>query len=110
MSDADDRYRWVPVGPPTAPALAPACRVVVEGCELALFAVGGAHYAIDCSCPHAGGSLAEGDVRGTEVACPWHGWRFDLATGACKTVPEAGVQVYPVRLQDGVLEVGLPRA
>lgn len=41
-------------------------RVEVEGQPLALFNVGGTFYAIDNTCTHVGGPLAEGTVEGEE--------------------------------------------
>ncbi len=32
-------------------------------------------------CPHMQGPLDTEPLQGLEVACPWHGYRFDLATG-----------------------------
>lgn len=32
-----------------------------------------------------GGPLGEGEVDGTCVVCPWHGWRYDLETGVSPT-------------------------
>ena len=37
-----------------------------------------AHLAL---CPHQLGPLAEGELKNGEVTCPWHGYRFSLATG-----------------------------
>ena len=34
-------------------------------------------------CPHALGTLGEGEVDGAVIRCPWHGYRFDLRTGRC---------------------------
>jgi len=48
---------------------------------VALFNVDGTIYALDGVCPHAGGPLGEGTLRGTMVTCPWHGWQFDVTTG-----------------------------
>ena len=48
---------------------------------IALFNCDGTFYAIEDTCPHAGASLAEGDLEGTEVYCPWHSARFDVTTG-----------------------------
>jgi nitrite reductase/ring-hydroxylating ferredoxin subunit len=38
-------------------------------------------FAIEDACNHAGASLSEGQRRGRCVACPMHGYRFDLTTG-----------------------------
>ena len=32
-------------------------------------------------CPHLGGPLADAPVENGCIACPWHGYRFDLRTG-----------------------------
>ena len=48
---------------------------------VALFNVDGTFYALDGVCPHAGGPLAEGTLRGTVITCPWHGWQFDVCNG-----------------------------
>ena len=45
-------------------------------------------------CPHRGGPLARGVVQdGRVVRCPMHGWRFDLATGACKSSVGKSVKI-----------------
>jgi len=43
--------------------------------------VDGSPFAIEDACNHAGASLSEGDRKGTRVACPMHGYLFDLTTG-----------------------------
>jgi nitrite reductase/ring-hydroxylating ferredoxin subunit len=43
--------------------------------------VDGQPCAIEDACNHAGASLAEGERLGACVACPMHGYVFDLATG-----------------------------
>ncbi len=45
------------------------------------------YYAIKNSCTHLGGPLAQGKLEGHVVECPWHGSRFDLATGEVKRGP-----------------------
>ena len=52
--------------------------VEFEGRIYALFNVDGVISAIDGICPHQGGPLADGQVQGTTVTCPWHGWQFDV--------------------------------
>jgi nitrite reductase/ring-hydroxylating ferredoxin subunit len=81
--------------------------------ELALFAVGGTYYAIDADCPHQGAGLEDGDVEelgsgGACVACPRHGWCFELHTGFCEDLDDYAVGVYRVReLRGGHLCVAL---
>jgi nitrite reductase/ring-hydroxylating ferredoxin subunit len=43
--------------------------------------VGAEPVAIEDSCNHAGASLSEGTRRGDCVACPMHGYVFELRTG-----------------------------
>ena len=38
--------------------------------------------AIANTCSHLGGPLGEGSRDGDVVACPWHGSKFDLCSGA----------------------------
>lgn len=80
-----------------------------DGCLLAVFnAGGGRFYACSALCPHEDGPLAEGWVEAGAVVCPWHGFDFDLATGRCRVDADLGVQVYPVRVSGGDVEVDLP--
>jgi nitrite reductase (NADH) small subunit len=55
--------------------------IVVGERVVALFNIEGTLYALDGVCPHQGGPLAEGEVTGCVVTCPWHGWQFDVRTG-----------------------------
>jgi nitrite reductase (NADH) small subunit len=55
--------------------------VMADDQVVALFNADGTFYALDGVCPHAGGPLGEGTLRGTTVTCPWHGWQFDVKTG-----------------------------
>jgi nitrite reductase (NADH) small subunit len=50
----------------------------VNGQTLAVFNVDGAFHAIDNTCIHRGGPLSEGDLEGSVVTCPWHGWQYDV--------------------------------
>ena len=72
--------------------------VEAAGKQIALFNAGGAFYAIDNTCKHRGGPLAEGDVDGTTVTCPWHGWEYDITTGANLDDPSVKLGCYPVKL------------
>jgi nitrite reductase (NADH) small subunit len=81
--------------------------VTAEGKTLALFNVDGAYYAIDDACPDRGGPLSEGDLDGPVVSCPWHGWAWDVTTGANVNNPAVRIGCYPVILREGDLFVRL---
>lgn len=87
------------------------CRSVeLKDIGLALFNVEGEIYALDNTCPHAGGPLGEGTLEQEVVACPWHGWKFNVRTGQRLKNPNQAwtVQRYEVRVVDGAIQVLLP--
>lgn len=73
--------------------------VEVDGKSIAVFNVEGTYYAIDNTCVHRGGPLGEGDLEGDVVACPWHGWEYNVKTGACVNNASANVSCYPVTVE-----------
>ncbi|MBI4045007.1 MAG: Rieske 2Fe-2S domain-containing protein [Candidatus Diapherotrites archaeon] len=75
--------------------------VQANGKAIALYKKGGAFYALDNTCLHAGGPLGEGTLDGELVTCPLHGWQYHLKTGACETVPGMEVAVYKVKTENG---------
>jgi nitrite reductase/ring-hydroxylating ferredoxin subunit len=81
----------------------------VNGRVLALFNVDGNYYAIEDTCSHRGAPLSEGACEGTEVVCPWHGARFDLASGAHLSPPaRAGVGAFKVQIVGNEVHVEIP--
>lgn len=75
-------------------------RVVEAGGKtLALFNANGTYYALDNTCLHRGGPLGEGELEGTIVTCPWHGWRWDVSTGANTNNPAVKVSCFPVKVE-----------
>jgi nitrite reductase/ring-hydroxylating ferredoxin subunit len=75
------------------------------GAELALYNVEGSFYAVENFCPHRGAPLAEGNLCGATIECDWHGWRFDLRTGACLTNAGSAVETYEVIIEDGWIKI-----
>ena len=63
--------------------------VEVDERLIALIHAAGHFYALDDVCTHDGGPLSEGpvDPEGRTIACPRHGAKFDLKTGAALTMP-----------------------
>lgn len=74
--------------------------------EVALFNVDGELHAIENSCPHQGGPLAEGWMEGPTVTCPWHGWCFDVRTGKMTLGEFARVARFAVKCEDGAVWIG----
>ena len=78
--------------------------VEVNGKAIAVFNCDGAFYAIDNTCKHQGGPLGEGELEGTTVICPWHGWTYDVTTGVSPDDPDCAVDRYEVKVEgDSVL-------
>ncbi|CAM3995316.1 Rieske domain-containing protein [Novosphingobium lubricantis] len=69
-------------------------RASVNGTRIAVFLNDGAPIATAARCPHAQGPLHEGEVEAGILTCPWHGWTFDLASGACDDDPSLVLQRY----------------
>lgn len=63
--------------------------------------VNGTISAMDNVCLHRGGPLGQGMIEGNKVVCPWHGWRWDVKTGAADQNPNLKVVVYPVKFESG---------
>ncbi len=80
--------------------------VVVGGREIAVFNVAGSYYAVEGTCPHQGGPLAEGWLEGPLVTCPWHAWCFDVRTGRMVLAGDfCALDTFDVRVAGGDVEV-----
>jgi nitrite reductase/ring-hydroxylating ferredoxin subunit len=79
---------------------------------LAVFLVDGRVHVVDNQCRHVGSPLDAGPVVNGNVHCPWHGWAYDLESGALQTAfgERDGIRVYPCRVEDGLVKVVLDRA
>ena len=93
--------------------------VSIEGREFGIFNLHGTFRAVRSLCPHQGGPLCRGTLSGTNLPsrpgeyrrgregeilrCPWHGWEFDLLSGAAVFDPKVRVRLYPLELQEGEL-------
>ena len=81
--------------------------VEVEGKQIALFNCEGQFYAIDNTCKHRGGPLGEGELDGTTVTCPWHGWTYDVTSGQSPDDPDCAVDTYEVKVEGDDVMVGV---
>lgn len=76
---------------------------------LAIANVDGSLYAVDSTCPHAGGPLGEGQLAGHTLTCPWHGRSYDVRTGRSAIGESESVPTYPLSVSGGVVYL-LPSA
>ena len=86
--------------------------------KLALVLDGDVILAVEAWCPHLDGPLWEGSTARGQIACPWHGWRFSLKTGACVWSPKGDAEeaaettllVLATRIDaSGFVEVAIPQ-
>jgi nitrite reductase/ring-hydroxylating ferredoxin subunit len=108
--------------------------IQVGGRSIGVFNANGNYYALRNSCPHQGAPLCVGRLTGTTLpsqpgsyrygregeilACPWHGWEFDVTTGKSLFNPhnclvkkydvtieplEENLETYPVAVEDGLV-------
>src|SRR5262245_22613510 len=78
---------------------------------LVLVRKAGQIYALVESCAHLGGPLADGKLEGDTVVCPWHGSRFDVASGAVIEGPSAFPQpCLEVRTRESQIQVRASQA
>lgn len=90
--------------------------------EIAIFEIDGDYHAVANYCVHAGGPVCTGrlsgmvtgtagewdrgwDRDGRILACPWHGWEFDIETGEFLSDPRYRLITYDVAIEDDVIYV-----
>ncbi len=56
-------------------------KISSDGREILLVKIDDLYFALDNKCPHMGGSLYDGDLKGNNIVCPRHGSVFDVRTG-----------------------------
>ena len=66
-------------------------------------------HALHEVCSHAGGPLAEGELKGDTIICPWHSSTFRLQDGAVVHGPAGTRQAaYRARINGDQVEVQGP--
>ncbi|HEY1616211.1 MAG TPA: Rieske (2Fe-2S) protein, partial [Streptosporangiaceae bacterium] len=81
------RACWHPVGFSAELAADRPAHADLLGEPLVLWRSGGAVHAMSDLCVHRGTALSLGWVSGTELVCPYHGWRY-AADGRCVAIPQ----------------------
>jgi nitrite reductase/ring-hydroxylating ferredoxin subunit len=106
-----------------ADELPPGARNILDlgGRSVGLFNVNGRYYALHNRCPHVAGPLCLGPLTGTNLPtddyrfeygregyilrCAWHGWEFDIETGAAVFSGKIRARTYTVAVEDGEVVV-----
>ena len=97
--------------------------VEVEGRSIGVFNIHGQFVAVLNVCPHELAPVCRGRVSGTTLpsapgefcwgregeilACPWHGWEFDLLTGRALADEKKRLRLFPVSVEEGTIFVTL---
>jgi 3-phenylpropionate/trans-cinnamate dioxygenase ferredoxin subunit len=88
-------------------------RLFVEmgGKSIVLFNLAGKLFAIGDVCSHDNGPVGDGEIEGNEIICPRHGARFDIRTGRATSLPAlVDIPSYPVRVVEGMIQIGVLKA
>jgi nitrite reductase (NADH) small subunit len=72
-----------------------------NGMTICIANVNGVYSAMDNICLHRGGPLGQGMIEGGKVVCPWHGWAWDVKTGAADQDARMKIALYPLKLENG---------
>jgi nitrite reductase/ring-hydroxylating ferredoxin subunit len=102
-------------------------RVVrAEGREIGVIRWGGRLYALSNTCIHQNGPVCHGilsarltaatpdgmelDEAVPVIACPWHGWEYDVRTGTAIWDSHYRLRTYPVSVTNGRVLIEVSRA
>ena len=81
-------------------------QVIIDGYPpLAVFHLeDGEFYVTDDTCTHGDASLADGEIDGCEVECPFHAGTFDVTTGEpCSAPCSVRLKTYQSIVRDGAV-------
>jgi nitrite reductase/ring-hydroxylating ferredoxin subunit len=109
--------------------LPPGERRIVEadGREIGVFNVEGTYHALENDCCHLGGPICEGKVTreivaeypgvgkrvqerfsdNPTIACPWHGYEYEMETGDHIGVGTPSLNTFDVVVEDGTIYLTL---
>ena len=101
-------FHWYRIGPADDIELGSLRGARIQGHRVCIGRAELGFFAVEDTCPHAGGSLSTGLIDGREIVCPLHVWGFDVETGESPEDPNCPLRVYPVRVEGDELEIQLP--
>lgn len=76
----------------------------MKGSEILAIHQNNSFICLDARCTHAGAPLAQGELTGEVLTCPWHGSRFNITNGAIINGPaKEPLKVYQSIVKDDFL-------
>lgn len=85
--------------------------IEIEDKPIVIFNIAGTYYAIGDVCTHDDGPLGDGELEDCNIVCPRHGATFDVRNGKATGMPAViDIPAYPLRVVNGVLEIGIPKS
>lgn len=82
----------------------------IDGRAIVIFNIADQLFAIGDVCTHDDGPLGDGDLEGYNIVCPRHGAEFDVRTGQVMQMPAVvDIPAYPVKVVEGMIQVGIPK-
>ena len=100
--------------------------IIDDDLEIGVFRLGDEYYAWESNCPHMGGPICQGRIinrvdevldderrskgfrfvdEDVHVVCPWHGFEFNIRTGAHPGDAKTRLKGFEVELRDGAVYV-----
>lgn len=77
-----------------------------DGRAIAIYNVGGEYFATDDLCTHGDASLAEGEIEGGRIVCPFHLGTFDIRTGEPTGAPcSIPLRTYALEIEGGEIRL-----
>jgi 3-phenylpropionate/trans-cinnamate dioxygenase ferredoxin component len=106
----ESNIEYVDIAPVTELPAGERLFVEIEGKPMVIFNIAGQFFSIADVCSHDDGPVGEGDLEGYNIVCPRHGAEFDVRTGKVLSMPAVvDIPAYPVRVADGMLQLGIPK-
>lgn len=81
--------------------------VEAAGVKILLINIDGDVRAYENRCPHKASPLGDGELEDGVLTCGTHLWEFDARTGAGVNPATSQLTVFPVRVENGLIYVGL---
>ncbi len=78
-------------------------RLATDQADILIINLDGRLSAFRNACAHQGLPLDGGllDAESGTLTCPWHGFCYDAGSGECLTAPQAQLEPFPLRIEQG---------